>query len=95
MSVGIIGDANRAALYCDTTDVAFGPVFESTDHAEDFLAWLGRVGRADETGEALPGKLAWLVGIDADPRKLRPSDLDAAYLAWRDQRTDDEGALLA
>jgi hypothetical protein len=29
-----------AALYCNTEDVAFGPVFPSQYDAEDFLDWL-------------------------------------------------------
>ncbi len=29
-----------AVLYCSTDMVAFGPVFDSAEHAEDFLLWL-------------------------------------------------------
>ena len=29
-----------AVLYCNTTDWAFGPLFDSREHAEAFVAWL-------------------------------------------------------
>lgn len=37
----IDGGDDGAVLYCSTSMIAFGPVFESADHAEDFLKWLG------------------------------------------------------
>jgi len=47
MSVEIIHDVRRstAALYCNTTDWAFGPVFTGPgcdQDAQDFLAWIAR-----------------------------------------------------
>jgi hypothetical protein len=35
-----VSDANHVTLYDDTLMRAFGPVFSSGDHAEDFLTWL-------------------------------------------------------
>ena len=34
------GREDGAVLYCSTTEWAFGPLFRSSEHAEDFLAWL-------------------------------------------------------
>lgn len=31
----------QAVLYCSTTMWAFGPIFRTYEHAEDFLKWLG------------------------------------------------------
>jgi hypothetical protein len=41
MSIGILHDRGRgkAALYCNTTNTAFGPLFEDPDLAECFLGW--------------------------------------------------------
>ena len=41
MSVEILeGRHSNAVLICNTTDWAFGPVFKSAEHAEDFCTWL-------------------------------------------------------
>jgi hypothetical protein len=43
MAVEIISGTNIAAMYCTTSDTAFGPVFfgaGATSEAYDFLAWL-------------------------------------------------------
>lgn len=41
MSVRYLTDVDgRVALYDSTSDVAFGPVLQSPEHADDFLAWL-------------------------------------------------------
>lgn len=39
MSVRVT-DKTTVALYCSATGVAFGPVFDSEDDAEAFLAWV-------------------------------------------------------
>jgi len=42
MSVHLLTDTDSGAtaLYCSTTDWAFGPVFEAREEAEAFLRWL-------------------------------------------------------
>ena len=40
MSVQILEGASNACLYCNTTDWAFGPLFEDAEQAERFLRWL-------------------------------------------------------
>ena len=40
MSVQILEGERNACLYCNTTDWAFGPLFEDADQAERFLEWL-------------------------------------------------------
>jgi hypothetical protein len=42
MGVRIVEDvgADMAVLYCSTSMWAFGPVFEDSEQAEDFLDWL-------------------------------------------------------
>lgn len=61
--------AGVACLYCSTTGWAFGPVFNSRDEAEDFLAWL-------EAGE-LAGALD-----SADPRRYRDQELARLHGEW-------------
>jgi hypothetical protein len=62
-------DQNYAALYCSTSDVAFGPLFDdSDDHEHDaeeralaFLRWLPKDARQYDDAE-LQGKFSeWLV----------------------------------
>lgn len=47
MSVELLVDtvSGKTALFCDTTDVAFGPVFDSEEAADEFLELI-----AHETG---------------------------------------------
>ena len=40
MGVEIIENEYHKALFCNTTCVAFGPVFSSDDDVEEFLQWL-------------------------------------------------------
>lgn len=60
---------SQAALYCSTSDWAFGPVFygdrehDATERAEAFCRWLGM----------------------RDPRRLTEHELLIAYNAWRVQ----------
>lgn len=39
MSVRITGSDGSVALYDSTTGVAFGPIFENEDQADEFLEW--------------------------------------------------------
>jgi len=40
MSVQILEGASNACLYCNTSDWAFGPLFEDAEQAMRFLEWL-------------------------------------------------------
>lgn len=44
MSVRITSAEDKVALFCSTTDQAFGPVFDSESDAKEFLDWLERRG---------------------------------------------------
>ena len=47
MSVRVTATEGRAALYDSVTDVAFGPVFDSAEEAEEFLKHLVEIGERD------------------------------------------------
>jgi hypothetical protein len=61
-----------AALYCSTSDWAFGPVFydaeghSARERAEAFCRWLG----------------------NREPRRMSDQELEAAYAEWRAQEAD-------
>jgi hypothetical protein len=42
-----ITNGTEAVLYCSTTGVAFGPVFEDQDAAEEFFKWAGETDGRD------------------------------------------------
>ena len=42
-----ITDSTHVAFYCSTVGLAFGPVFDSQDDAEDFLERLNRIDGRD------------------------------------------------
>jgi hypothetical protein len=70
-----ITDSAHVALYCNTVDKPLPlPLFDSRDHAADFLAW------------------AHLRGL-GDVRDLNVATGELAFLAWRSERTDEEGFL--
>ena len=60
MSTGVIGDSNAAVMYCNTTNMAFGPVHTSVhgNARDDMLKFVSYV--HDRYG---------------DPRKLSPDSL--------------------
>jgi hypothetical protein len=72
MGVRILTDGKQAALYCSTTDWAFGPVFyDSDDHdaferAAAFCDWLRK-----STGK--------------DPREFQDTHLEQKYSEWLKQ----------
>ena len=42
MGYGIVGGIDtKACFYCDTTENAFGPVFESGAFLDEFVDWMG------------------------------------------------------
>jgi len=47
VSVRLTSQEGTVALFDSTRDWAFGPVFKSTDQAEDFLRYLARHGYHD------------------------------------------------
>ncbi len=44
------GGNTSAVMYCNTSGWAFGPVFESREQAEEFMAWLSERGFPDPRG---------------------------------------------
>lgn len=87
MGVHTIRGDREAAMYCSTTDWAFGPVFSDTDE--------------HDAAERIEAFLRWL-GKGRDPRSYTDSELESKYSEWRAQeeaqwkaeedaaRTDDE-----
>jgi hypothetical protein len=43
----VFTDERTIALVDSVTGLAFGPTFDSTDHASDFLKWLAYTGQED------------------------------------------------
>lgn len=74
MSVSVLADPvdDRAALYCTTSGIAFGPVFDGPDaggRAEAFLAWL----REEHPGQR---------GSRGDARYYTAAELRGLVLDW-------------
>ena len=88
MGIQILHDKeqNWAAMFCSTTDVAFGPVFynfrehDAYERVESFLRWIQKTEDWPCFEEnALPGR---------DPRYLTDSGLQMAYSAWLTQEEE-------
>lgn len=87
MGVRILADnaqiVKHAAMYCSTSDWAFGPVFydhngkDAAERAEAFLRWLPNHSPKQEH----IGAFGWR----GDPRNLNDQGLEQAYSAWRAQ----------
>lgn len=67
-----------ACLYESTTGQAFGPVFESSFEAEDFLEWYAMSGTEE-------GAYA-----DVDIRSLNPRDLESLVAKFRKEREEQD-----
>lgn len=93
MGIHILHDRHHgtAAMYCSTTDWAFGPVFsesedgehDAVERVEAFLRWLARCdtwGQYDRT-PALGGRRR-------DARQLTDAGLERAYADWRAQEAE-------
>ncbi len=71
-------EQNIAALYCSTTDVAFGPVFndgdnwEAEERAYAFCRWLNVDPRTFDDGELLGRYSTWLAQEDAQYKRENP-----------------------
>ncbi len=93
MGVRILHDSEQgyAALYCSTSDVAFGPIFNEGDASFDYKA-------ADERAQAFlkwcdvaPKWNSYEKVADMgrrDPRELTDAGIQAAYSDWRAQERD-------
>jgi hypothetical protein len=93
MGVRILSDRETgvACLYCSTTQWAFGPLFESREDAEEFLAWV----RSRSAGEwAKYDKFKVDDTGRCDPRMLTDSGLKHAVSDWLASRRDSEEAPL-
>lgn len=60
MGCRILSGDEGAVLFCSTSMTAFGPVFESGDHAEDFVKWLGDDPRHLTDRELADKYVCWL-----------------------------------
>lgn len=74
-------EGGKAVLYCSTTDWAFGPLFDSEDHAMDFLEWLEKTcGDGDArklTDKQLSANyVAWLKDRCTDEGDLKDFDVE-------------------
>lgn len=66
MSVGVITGDNRQALYCDTTEVAFGPTFGVEEDVESFIQWLDVDPRAISVSALIERVDEWRKQQEAD-----------------------------
>lgn len=91
-----VTDTENVALYDTVTGHAFGPTFPSTEHAEDFLAWMREVplGELVERLHLKPPER--LFGVDSwhDPRVWDVNVLESLQVEWREARCDEDGDLL-
>jgi hypothetical protein len=80
MSVRIISDGTEAVLTCSTSGVAFGPVFDSEQEAEEFLEWLRENGPRIRSEAFYIGAL----GNGTDPRDFTTDALVGLRLRYLD-----------
>lgn len=88
MGVDILNDeqSGKAALYCTTSGVAFGPIFDGRYEAEDFLWWM-KNGRQDNAAAA---KIAGPIqGDGTDARDWHESSLYYLVLAFRREQESE------
>jgi hypothetical protein len=78
MGVSVIRDRQSgiAAMYCNTEDRAFGPVFTEDEDPEDFMEWL----RTSDVPWAVGSHVS---GDGTDPRHYPPGDLEEVVNHWR------------
>lgn len=78
MSVAITGQEGSVALYDSVTNVAFGPIFEDSDKADEFLEWFREGYEADRTFPFNRDELRFL----DDVRRYRPTELQELHKLW-------------
>lgn len=83
MAIAIVADDHAAALYCTTSDHAFGPIFRSRREAEDFLAWLEYGRQDDERVQRLEARRLPL-GNGSDPREWDTPSLELLVTYFRE-----------
>ena len=99
MAVNVLYDLNedQAALYCSTTDWAFGPVFYGPDADEKamrFRDWFSS-GEALKVAIAVGARPLGILGADGDdPRDYGERELERLYSEWRNRFTDEHDVLI-
>lgn len=68
MGCRILEGDDGAALYCSTSMVAFGPIFDDGEAAEAFLKWLDGVDPRGFSDQELMTKYSsWLATLPEEP----------------------------
>ena len=102
MGVRILTDPDQrlAALYCSTSDWAFGPVFYGSDdkepdeRAEAFLRWIGTDLRRMDSAQIESAYTTWMAQESAQYQREYDSERLAALEPDEDILDDDERAEL-
>ena len=79
-------DQTAAVMYCSTTGMAFGPVFNNAAEIEDFMKWL-EVNRTRWMSRTLPGCHLRDIAYEkktCDPRAYDYDTLMDLYAEWRE-----------
>jgi hypothetical protein len=82
MGVRIISDNYNAALYCSTSDIAFGPVFydegdrSARERAESFLRFLGRDARQFTDAALVDLYVEWVMQEPEQWKKEEAEDVE-------------------
>lgn len=82
MSVSILESEGRAVIYCNTTEIALGPIFyapegdnrDATDMAQAFLEWLPQDARTYERQDLLERRDIFL---SDNPTSNRQHEIEA------------------
>jgi hypothetical protein len=80
MGVRVTEIEGKAALFDSTTNLAFGPIFDSASEAEEFLNWLAEKEKNEETFPLLNDQLFF----KADPRVYRLGEFEVIVQMFRE-----------
>lgn len=81
MAVEVLADGNRAAMYCNTSDHAFGPVFGARLPVAD-----ARIG----SKYVALAFVRWCYDhADTDPRRAEYPDIRAEWREWLEDKRDE------